>query len=465
MKKAVRLALILAFALPAIAQSAPAPQLPSDPEIISILKDRVDVYKKSVGIVVGLIGPAGTRTVSYGAFTQGATNKPGGDSVFEIGSATKVFTSLLLADMVVRAEVKLDDPVSKFLPKTVKLPTRGGREITLVDLATHTSGLPRMPDNLKPKDPTNPYADYTVEQMYEFLSRYTLTRDIGAQYEYSNLGVGLLGHVLALRAGTDYESLVRRRITDPLKMADTRIALTPAMRAHLVPGHSETLQPAANWDIPTLAGAGALRSTANDLLKFLAANLGYATSPLAEAMKVMLATSRPTPVPNLTIALGWHVLARGDDKIIWHNGGTGGYHSFMGFDPKQRIGVVVLSNSTNDIDDIGRHILDSRYALAKLEVPKEHKQVKIDPKVFDEYVGRYELMPSFVISISREADALFLQATGQPRFQVFPESEKDFFLKEVDAQITFIRDDTGRVSALTLHQNGRDMPARKLAAQ
>src|SRR5512132_4333622 len=142
-----------------------------------------------------------------------------------MGSATKVFTSLLLADSVRRGEVALSDPASKYLPPDVKIPERGGRQITLQDLATHTSGLPRLPSNLAAKDASNPYADYTVAQLYAFLSAYQLTRDIGSKYEYSNLGAGLLGHLLARRAGVDYETLVRTRITGPLGMNSTVVTV------------------------------------------------------------------------------------------------------------------------------------------------------------------------------------------------------------------------------------------------
>jgi len=199
--------------------------MPSDADIRQILVDRVDAQHQSVGIVVGVIGPEGRRVIAYGHLEKGDSRALDGNTVFEIGSVTKVFTSLLLADMVQRGEVKLDDPVAKYLPANVKMPDRNGKAITLIDLATHTSGLPPLPANFNPKDPTNPYADYSVDQLYQFLSSYQLTRDIGSQYQYSNLGGGLLGHVLARRAGTDYETLVRSRICDPLGMKDTRITL------------------------------------------------------------------------------------------------------------------------------------------------------------------------------------------------------------------------------------------------
>lgn len=447
----------------AVAQISASPAPPTDSEIRQVLVDRIDTYKKSAGIVVGVITPTGTRVITYGTFDDQDKRVPAADSVYEIGSISKVFTSLLLMDMVQRGEVKLDDPVAKYLPKTVHVPARNGKEITLLDLAMHVSGLPRMPSNFSSKDPANPYADYTVQQMYDFVSSYQLTRDIGEKYEYSNLAVGLLGHALALRAGSDYETLLRTRILEPLGMKSTGIVLTDDMRARLVPGHTETLKRTSNWDIPTLAGAGGIRSTVNDMFKFLAANMGLKSSPLAPMMKAMLTKRRPAAKENVDIAIGWHILNRYGDDIVWHNGGTGGYHSFMGFDAAKQIGIIVLSNSANDIDDLGRHLLDPRYELAKLTLAKEHKQIAVDPKLYDEYVGVYELTPAFKITITRETDKLYGQATGQSRFQLFPESPTGYFLKEVDAQITFNRDEKGQVSQLVLHQGGADQPGKRIS--
>ena len=457
------LTLLLALALTSLAQPKPAPAVLSDEEIRKILVERIDAQHQSVGIVVGVITPEGRRTVAYGHLAQDDPRPLNGDTIFEIGSATKVFTALLLADMVQHGQVALDDPVSKYLPKTVKMPERNGRSVTLVDLATHTSGLPRLPGNMAPKDPGNPYADYTVDQLYQFLSGYQLKRDIGSQYEYSNLGGGLLGHVLALRAGTDYESLVISRICGPLHMKSTSITLTPEQKSRFAVGHNAGMQPVENWDLPTLAGAGALRSTANDLLNFLAANLGYSKSPLAPAMAAMLKTRRPTGQAGLQVGLGWHIFTGHGKEIIWHNGGTGGYRSFMGYDPAAGIGVVALSNAGTDIgvDDIGRHLLDASVPLAKL--PAQHQEVKVDPKLFDGYVGTYQMTPAFALTVTREGDHLFVQATAQPKFEIFPEGDRDYFLKVVDAQITFVTDGQGRATELVLHQGGRDQHAKRAA--
>lgn len=437
-----------------------AAQVASDEEIRGILVDRIDARHQGVGIVVGVIEPAGRRIIAYGSMAVDDKRPVDGDTIFEIGSATKVFTSLLLADAVQRGEVALADPVVTYLPAGVKVPERGGRKITLLDLATHTSGLPSLPSNLAPENPANPYADYTVPQLFDFLSTYRLRRDIGSQYEYSNLGAGLLGYTLSRLAGMDYETLVRSRITGPLGMKNTGITLSEEQKRRLASGHGESRERVSNWDLPALAGAGALRSTANDLLTFLAANLGYSKSSLAAAMTAQRDVRRPTSTPGLQIALGWHVLAvSGGHEIIWHNGGTGGYRSFLGFDAKNRVGVVVLSNMATNagVDDIGRHLLDRTAPLLEA-----HKETAVNPKLFDGYAGSYQLAPAFILTVTRDGGQLFVQATGQPKFEVFPEGDRDFFFKVVDARITFQVDEKGRANALVLHQNGRDVPAKRI---
>jgi D-alanyl-D-alanine-carboxypeptidase/D-alanyl-D-alanine-endopeptidase len=463
---------VAATAVTLLAQSngAAAPVAPNA-DIRKILVERIDVQKQSVGIVVGILEPGGRRIVTYGSRAAGDTHPLDGQTVFEIGSITKVFTALLLADAVQRGEVALTDPVAKYLPAGVKMPERGARPITLQDLAMHVSGLPRLPSNIAGKDPANPYADYSTAQMYEFLSAHQLRRDVGVEYEYSNFGAGLLGHVLARRAGTDYETLVRTRITGPLGMKHTGITLSPEMQARLAPGHSPGLERVKNWDLPTLAGAGALRSNADDLLTFLAAATGYKHSPLDKALATMLSTRRPTNNASLEMALGWHVLkderAQGTE-IVWHNGGTGGYRTWMGYEPKSRTGVVVLSNAGTAAgpDDIGRHLLVPALPLMQSSKPSPTRtETKVEANVFDRYVGRYQLAPSAILTISRNGSQFFVQLTGQPTFEIFAESEKKYFLKVVDAQLTFETDAQNKAVAVTLHQNGIDQRAPRIEGE
>lgn len=268
----------------------------SDSAIRAVIKDRVDT-KRSSGIAVGILDPDGrTRVFAYGA--SGTSRPLDGQSVFEIGSITKTFTATTLADMVAKGEVKLDDPVAKYLPASAHVPSRNGREITLVDLATQSSGLPRMPSNFAPKDQTNPYADYTEQQAVDFVSSYQLPRDVGAKYEYSNLGMGLLGIALTRREGVSYEALVRKHVIDPLGMNDTRVTFTPSMRERLALGHDESGAVVSNWDIPGLAGAGALRSTVNDMLRYLQANVDPSHTTLAPAIDMAHAKRYATDNPQ-----------------------------------------------------------------------------------------------------------------------------------------------------------------------
>jgi D-alanyl-D-alanine-carboxypeptidase/D-alanyl-D-alanine-endopeptidase len=455
--------LYLALCIVGPAHAAGGGAAPSDALIRQILVNRIDKEKQGVGIVIGVIDAKGQRVVAYGSLEKGGKRPLDGDTLFEIGSITKVFTSLLLADMAQRGEVKLDDPIAKYVPSTAKIPERGGKQITLVDLATHTSGLQRMPANFNSKDPANPYIDYTEDQLYTFLSSYELTRDIGVKFVYSNLGFGLLGQGLARRNGTDYETLVEKRICEPLGMKSTRITLTPEMEQRFAAGHSSDLVTVSRWDIPSLAGAGALRSSTNDMLKFLAAAMGHSHTNLTPAFKTMLSVKRPTGQAFIDSALGWAIDTRGGGEIIWKNGGTGGYRTFIGYSPRTGVGIVALSNASTvaGTDDIGLHLLDSRFPL---DVPEgSPREATVSATVSDGYVGRYKLGQTSVVAITREGEQFYAELTGQPRAAIYAKGERDFFYKIVDAQISFQADAQGHIIALVLHQGGRDQTANRIS--
>jgi D-alanyl-D-alanine-carboxypeptidase/D-alanyl-D-alanine-endopeptidase len=215
---------------PAGAQTVIA--LPSDTAISKMLADRVDTLagvEDGIGIVVGVVGPQGRSVISYGHLNQGDGRPLNGDTDFEIGSVSKVFTALLLADMVHKGEVSLADPVAKYLPAGVKIPERNGHSITLLDLATHTSGLPFMPDELPA--PNDSAAKHSTALLYQFLAHYKLTRDPGVEWDYSNVGYWLLGQALATRAGTDYETLLQTRVISPLRLTGTANTPSPNMKA------------------------------------------------------------------------------------------------------------------------------------------------------------------------------------------------------------------------------------------
>ena len=463
----------------------------TDSEIAKTLEYRVKFSKGGVGLVAGIVDEHGTRIFSYGKPSAGSTQTVNGDSVFEIGSISKVFTATLLADMIERGELQFDDPLAKYLPPTVKVPTRNGREITLKDLTTHSSSLPRMPGNFLPNGVVvknlwrlfcaacgsdhvmaGLWRRYSVEDHYEALSDLRLKRDIGSQFEYSNWGVALLGHVLSLRAGTNYETLLKTRITDPLQMHDTGVTLTPRMAEHLAHGHSEKSKPTPNWDMPTFAGAGGIRSSANDLLKFVAVHLGLEEAPISRAA---LRTHEHqyeccNGKRDVEIGLGWFLERQFESKIIRHSGGTGGYVTLMALDLTKRKGVVVLSNSPIYFDDIAYHLLDNvQYPLA--DDPTRRTAVQIDPKLLQVYAGNYRLPAGEVLTITSEAGRLFATREGEKTVEIFALNTRDFFWKEADAKAsfkfadlraTFVRNDKGAVTHMELHPPGSHVPASRI---
>jgi D-alanyl-D-alanine-carboxypeptidase/D-alanyl-D-alanine-endopeptidase len=367
-------------------------------DIRAFLQHRVQVEKRDVGVVVGIVDEHGSSIVSYGTMDDGTSQEVNGDTLFEIGSITKTFTALLLQDMIERGEMKLDDPVAKYLPKSAKMPTHNGKEITLFHLVTHTSGLPRNPENLDPKSADNPLAEYTVEKLNACLSGYQLTRNPGAKFEYSNLGSGLLGHVISLKAGTDYESLVTDRICRPSKMDSTRIKLTPELKARFATGHNQFGYAVSSMDFRSQAGCGALRSTANDLLKYVAANIGLTPSSLTTLMEKTHLVRFQSVIPPVNVALAWGVVLDPQGrKIVSHGGATYGYRAFAGFDKTRRRGVVVLSNSSYEgvgPDSIGMLLLESEW-----QSNRRPKATEVSNQVYDSYLGQYRLSPNFNLGI------------------------------------------------------------------
>jgi len=544
------IALVFSFAVlsPALAM---AQQFPADDDLRLMLRYHVE-DQGIPGMVMGVLEPDGsTRIVSYGS--AGPETKPlGPKTLFEIGSITKLFTATILADMVAKGEVALDDPISKYLPDGVTTPTRGGYEITLVDLSTHHSALPRLPDNFDPADRTNPYADYTVDQLYTFLSTHQLRRDIGLEFEYSNIGMGLLGHVLELAADKSFPDLVQGRILDPLDMTATTFAHDGEW---LSKGHNAEGVVVPYWTISTspIAGAGGLQSNSEDMLKFLKANVGEPTNGLERAMRDAQVLQRQID-DDTGIGLNWTVQDRGDIKVFGHGGGTAGFNTRLGFDPSNGAGFIVLANGDYS-DDIGpdmlqygriqhaevevaRDVLESyagqyrvgestanigldgdaltvqvgnnvrfrMYATSErefyvkrtvwefafdrdtssdvtglvlrvggqerrmewvgpntvAEAPKQRIAIEVGEAILQTYAGEYQLSEAFSIVVTVEGGQLFGQATGQSKVALYAESETAFFLKVVDAQITFTKKDAGEVAGLILHQNGRDVPGQKV---
>lgn len=327
---------------------------PATESIRAALKQTVGARYKVAGTVAVVIDENGMSRVTYGS---SGVPKVALDAhtVFEIGSITKVMTALLLADMAARGEVAVDDPVAKYLPASVTVRERG-RPIALLDLATYHCGLPKLPGNLPPNwwaDP-NPFANYSVDDLYEFVSSYVPQYEPGAHFEYSSLGFGLLGIALAQRAGKRYEELLIERVCGPLGLAHTRIALSASMREHLVQPHNVDLKPTPLWELsPALQGAGAVRASVDDAAVFLKACMGLVHSPLQGPLARLLETRRPTSLVGTEAGLGWFISSNGKEEIAWKSGLTGGCNSFIGFSTRRRFGALVLSNFVWQPLDVG----------------------------------------------------------------------------------------------------------------
>lgn len=426
--------------------------IPSNDAIRRLLAERME--GNSVGVVVGVIEPHGRRVVTSGKTGASDARPLDGDTVFQIGSVTKVFTGLLLADMVQRGEVKIDDPASKYLPPGVRMPQRG-RPITLMDLSKHWSALPSMPTNFSLQASPNPYAGYSVKQLYRFLSNYELPREPGKQ-EYSNLGVALLGRLLARHAGMEYETFLKERILVPLGLTSTSITLNAEQARRLVPGHDRFLEPVETWELLVMPASGSLRSTANDLLSFLSFNLHKQDSPLYEAM-----VYQRTPLR----ALGWGRSTLGGEAVYGHEGGKEGYRSAVIFNPTRNTGIVVLTNARSDEGPmtLAKHLLFSGSSLPlALAAPSKPTIALLGVRALDAYAGLYRLESGGILNVARRKNHLLVDTKGDGIATFFPSSDREFFSNTEDMRIVFETDEDGRPTGLILWEGKTSRHASRI---
>jgi len=438
-----------------------ADQISQNSDIVEILKARID-NGYNIGIVVAVISPSGTKFYAAGKLSR-QQNSPFVDqhTLFPIASITKVFTTLLFAEFLQNNSLKLNDFAQDYLPKTVNFPKYQNKQITLEQLATHTSGLPVTPGVIK---------DFNTQKLYDFLNHYELMCAPGTQYEYSDLGMGLLGDILSQNANMSYENLVKIQITHPLNMEDTKIDLSSDDKQRLSIGYNATDQQVSYTQWPILKGAGALYSSAYDLSLFLEANLGIKKTNLYPAMllthKPRYSEGKPAVdldfpgVEKLTIGLGWNI----DElhKIIWKNGNIPGFSSFIGFDSHQKLGVVVLANTGNVIytDNLGLHILNPELALFPV-----YKTSYINPKILDLYSGKYRVSDGSYYIFIKENNCLKAQHVTQQYtsdyFNIYPMSHTKFFGKIDNAVFRFKVNKSGSVS-FVLDENGTQKSASKI---
>lgn len=416
---------------------------------------RLDAFAqgKPGGVSVAWVDAEGVTFFQAGKFSADDARAITPDTQFEIGSVTKVFTALLLAESVRAGKVSLDDPAAKYLLPAGDPDSAALAKITLLSLATHASGLPRLPANIGPNPDENPdpYATYDRAALVAGLRLHGPTAPVGRSVAYSNFGVSVLGEALGAAWGTSYAAALQAHVLNPLGMTHTALGLpgTP-LAAGFAPGHDSVGRRVGNWTFLACAPAGALRSSARDLAIFLQAARGGADAPLHDAFVATTTAQRPVEDMGGQIGLGWFLQGDAARPVVWHNGGTGGYRSVVGFVPgASGAGVAVLTNHQASVDEIG-------YALLGAKPSKPAVVAVKDPET---YVGRYPLSPAFAITITTARGALFAQATGQGRLGMRETAPDRFTLVGAPAEVSFARDGEGKVVALVLHQNGADQRA------
>lgn len=316
--------------------------------------------KDYLGLTVGVVTPKSTKIYSYGKVTLGGEQRPpDGDTIFALASLTKAYAGVLLADLVRAGKIQLDDPAQKYLPAEWVLPTRDGKAVTILDLATHHSGVPVQPKCLNFLG--NPYSSLTIEKIGKDLKNTELESEPGSKFTYSNYGFGLLGHALAKAAGAEsFDDALAARITGPLGMKDTRVQLNDAQKARRAAGFTKAGKPADHWEFALLEACGGLNSTIHDQVRFLSANLGLTPSPLLPSLRDSRQPRRNTERKPQQIGLGWIVMPlRPESKhsVVWHNGGTRATHSFLGLVPDAQVGVVILAGADQRIDPLALDLL------------------------------------------------------------------------------------------------------------
>lgn len=327
-----------------------------------------------VGLSVAVVSGTNSTVMAFGRAC--ATNDffARGDTIYEIGSITKTFTALALAREIERGTVRLDQPVAEFMPAGLEI-SKDSRGVTFRHLTTHTSGFPRQPDNLSMwhifwclwRD-RNPYGDYTEKQFREAIRTIELESKPGTHLEYSNFGMDLVGYLLSQHAGMSYEAYIKREVCEPLGLFDTTVTFSTNQAARFSQGYMVSERKDTNliavqsvpWDLPSyLAGSGALRSTASDMLKYLEANM-HPTGPLANSIQQTHRELYKDP-ESYTLGMNWVRTSMKGKTVIWHNGAMGGCSSYLGFTEDGSVGVVVLANvgggADEPVDTLGQHLL------------------------------------------------------------------------------------------------------------
>jgi serine-type D-Ala-D-Ala carboxypeptidase/endopeptidase len=422
-----------------------------------------------VGLSIGYIEGDGFGIVHLGSAGE-AGKKADNGTVYEIGSLSKVFTGLLLADAALRDEINLYAAADVANPAGIKMPSRDGRSIKWIDLSTHRAGLPRLPGNLTTTDSSNPYRDYDSKKAAEFLQTYQLPRQPGKAQEYSNFGASVLGYLVAAKAGKSYDELLQERIAGPLKMADCTVSLSDDQKKRFATPHDKYGSATAPWEFADLPGAGGIHATLRDMMRFAKAQLEPPSGPIGEAIELAWKQHTEADETGPAMGLGW--LIAGDGQTRLHNGQTGGTTSALFINRKLQCAVVILCNTSVKNEEIDKLALQMVVKVAGQETAQalEEKSqeaeapegLAIDEKLRRRLVGRYQLTPNFIFTVTDDDGRLMVGITNQETQEVFPDSPTRWSYRGIDATLEFNLPKTGVARSLILHQNGAHQTARRI---
>ena len=383
------------------------------------------------GLVIGIYDAGHTEIYGFGEGVGG--KPPNGRTLFEIGSITAAYTSLLLADSIQRREVEIDTPLSELVPPGITVPTRDKRPITLLQLALHTSGLPRLPESITRKAASlDPYAGYTEDALYGDLIHTELVTPPGSQISYSNFGVGVLGFVLGRKIGGGYAAALTERILKPLELNDTFVTVPAAQQSRRITGTNDDLAPTPPWTYDALAGSGALVSTARDQLRLIDLELDAADGSHRTLRPAMKLTQEPQlEHSGDNEGIGWNIDSTGR---YWHNGGSGGFHAFLTFDKKTRRGVVILASTASALVD---RLADNLYRILDNEAVEPVKFPTAEQLA--PLAGKYAVSDT-QIAIVAVGKRLYIDGPGEPRHRLVPLSDHEFWIEAFQTAAVFERD-------------------------
>lgn len=413
------------------------------------------------GVSVGIVKNGHKKSWSFGKTDLTKNDAPNDQTLYEIGSVTKVFTSILLANEVVLGKVSLDEPIGQSAVGKKFLPGWKNNKITFRHLATHSSGLPRLPSDLLMQDAKQPYSNYSTEQLYKYCSEYEFTREPDEKIEYSNLAVALLGQLLADMNNTDYESLLKERIISPLEMKSTTISLSPSLNDRLAQPYDVDLGESNPWELGSFVSAGAIRSTIHDMLLFSKACLTPPKGDLGKAINLAWEVAfKPISKEDFAMGLGWHIARDGSTRF--HNGQTGGYHSSIFVSRKLNTAVVVLSNTaTVEVDRLGEDLIRMTAGI-KTEPRTFPKLSQPSEAVMQKYVGKFSLSPIMTMQVKIDKGRLMVGLTGQSYYRVYPRSDTQWDYRIVQATLTFDIDEKGECNSVDLFQNNVHQKATRI---